>query len=497
MENSDWELLPKYHAMSLDPQAGGGSSLDPPQSLGAPHADSGEGEENAGTPAIHRIPIELICEILISTLPYLSRLGSRTVEQVPWHLGHICQQWRAAAIMSPLLWSSFTLSRRSAGCSSQTDLQTKVETQLRRSGSAPLHVVIDLLQREGDIVGQWFPETAVDLIIDQCHRWETACLTLNHASARQLGTRLARMKDRLPRLRLLELVGRRVDDSLTETFATAPRLETVYLCRCSLRPGSISCETQFPWAQVTKFRASYAYIEEFEGIFAAMNLAHVIEMGMFVEFLPAVNNTLHVVLPNLYRLNAKGSLPYITAPLLQELWITDHNESLWELPRFVQRSACRLSKLVVYGCCDTSAVIRALETLPTLKTFFISFPHLSGIGDPKSLFRALDMSSSETTLCPKLTHIATGNNSENEISLFLDMVESRKQKSFHCSESLGEPETCSAPSFVRVFHHGDMVNEVSEDTHRRVDGMRNEGLDIALDSHFIPSSHNYLDCDRP
>ncbi|KAK7057981.1 F-box domain-containing protein [Favolaschia claudopus] len=496
MENSDGELLSKYQTMPLDPQAGGGSTLDPPQSLGAgraAHADSGEGN---AAPAIHRIPIELICEILTLTLPYPRRLGDRTVEQVPWHLGHICQQWRAAAIMSPLLWSSITLACLSmaAGSSSQPHLLTKVETQLNRSSTAPLHVVFDSC--EEDIVEQCFVES-MDLIIDQCHRWETARLILNHASARQVGTQLARMKDKLSRLRLLELISQQdLDDILQETFATAPRLETVFLCECTFRPFSISSRIQFPWAQITKFRISCARVREFEGIFAAMNLAHVIELGMFVGT-PSGLDSLHVVLPNLFRLSAQGSLNYITAPLLQELWVTDFHGFMWNLPPFIQRSACRLSKLVVYGCSDTTRVIRALEALTTLKTFFISFSHRAGIGDPESLFCALNISSSETTLCPKLTHIAAGNISENAISLFLDMVESRRQISFAYSGSLGEPETWSAPSFVRVFHHGDMVNDVSEDTYRQVKGMRSEGLDIALDSHFVPSSHNYLGCDRP
>ncbi|KAJ7848231.1 hypothetical protein B0H14DRAFT_3673426 [Mycena olivaceomarginata] len=96
--------------------------------------------------AIHRIPTEILCQIF--TLTYTRRVGDHITEEASWRLGHICRVWRAAALGYPSLWSSITLD-----ISLNSDRQIghacpplMVETQLLRSGTAPLYVAFHTSQ---------------------------------------------------------------------------------------------------------------------------------------------------------------------------------------------------------------------------------------------------------------------------------------------------------------------------------------------------------------
>ncbi|KAK7057996.1 F-box domain-containing protein [Favolaschia claudopus] len=482
--------LPERRALILE-----SSTLSSPARLASGHAQTAE-----EVPAIHRIPTELICEIFTLTLPFSRRVGDRFVEQAPWLLGHICQEWRATAIACPLLWSTITLYAPPERWVGQANPQMMIRTQLNRSGTAPLHVVLD--SHHGDILEQCSVDS-IDLVIEQCHRWETARIDLHYTMGPRMGTRLARMKDRLPELRSLVLLTQQqqiLGDILRDTFASAPRLQTILLSGHSDHPysHSVSPKTRFPWAQVTKFRVSYAHPQEFRAILTALNPAHVVEMGMLTGHHPP-QDALHVVLPRLLRLSARHSLDYITAPSLQELWVAGNFAV--SLPNFIQRSACRLLKLVVYDCDEPPALTPVLQNLPALETFFVSFAHRSKFADQALLWSALNIqtniNSNTKIICPKLTHVASGGTSHFSVDVvsFLEMVRSR-YPSVAEPQGMGTPESYSRLSFARVFYQLDKENHIQGED-EQIEALRSEGLDIAQDSELIPSRHNYLGHDRP
>ncbi|KAJ7679468.1 hypothetical protein DFH06DRAFT_1415652 [Mycena polygramma] len=98
--------------------------------------------------AVRRTPAEIVCEIFSQTLPHTRRLGKLTVEQAPWRLGHICRRWRAASTGCPSLWSSIILDSSWDDTSFPLPM---VETQLRRSGNAPLTITVNC---EGGVIAE-------------------------------------------------------------------------------------------------------------------------------------------------------------------------------------------------------------------------------------------------------------------------------------------------------------------------------------------------------
>ncbi|KAJ7137558.1 hypothetical protein C8R43DRAFT_851623, partial [Mycena crocata] len=53
---------------------------------------------------IRRIPPKLLDDIFSLVSPSKRRIGGATIQQPPWHLGHICSSWRRTALAYPHLW---------------------------------------------------------------------------------------------------------------------------------------------------------------------------------------------------------------------------------------------------------------------------------------------------------------------------------------------------------------------------------------------------------
>jgi hypothetical protein len=175
--------------------------------------------------AIHRIPTEILCQIF--TLTYTRRVGDHITEEVSWRLGHICRVWRAAALGYPSLWSSITLD-----ISLNSDRQIghacpplMVETQLLRSGTAPLYVAFHTRSTTIVEVGH---HRALDLILDQSFRWEIALLRLGQICDPLFRNRLRTVKGKVPMLRHLQLIDCH-KDIIGDAFSIAPSLRAVVL----------------------------------------------------------------------------------------------------------------------------------------------------------------------------------------------------------------------------------------------------------------------------
>ncbi|KAF8207902.1 hypothetical protein K438DRAFT_1814572 [Mycena galopus ATCC 62051] len=428
--------------------------------------------------AIHRIPTELVCEIFTLTLPYTRRVGDQSLEQPPWQLGHICQSWRAAALANPLLWSTIALYAPPIQWRGQACPPMMVETQLLRSGTAPLQVIFD--SRHGDIVDSCSSDS-IDLVIGQSLRWETAYLHLNHPLAHRVANRLRRVTGKIPLLHHLELTSSMNFGSvLGDTFANAPSLRAVVLTDDITQ--SIPATTNLPWSQITTFRGSYSRSQDCVMIFkAAPNL---VECGMSSAS-ARLSDGPQIVLAHLRCLSASEHvLGSITAPSLQELWISG-NPTASLLLAFIRRSSCALRKLVVYDCSEPAALIPILQAVPTLGTFFIVFARMATYTDQETLFDALKMSGGSVDVCPKLTHVAAGGPPDFALDHFLDMVESR----WHGS---GSPIL----SFMGAFYQGHNAR-ISQDAAARIDHMRSEGLDAVVETPLKLSRNHYLGIGRP
>ncbi|KAJ7358120.1 hypothetical protein DFH08DRAFT_439309 [Mycena albidolilacea] len=434
--------------------------------------------------AIHRIPTEILCQIF--TLTYTRRVGDYITEEVPWRLGHICRVWRAAALGYPSLWSSITLdiSLHSNGQIGHACPPLMVETQLLRSGTAPLHVSFHTRYTTIVEVGH---HRALDLILHQSFRWEIALLRLGQIRDPLFGNRLRTVKGKVPMLRHLQLIDCH-KDIVGDAFSIAPSLRAVVLTPDDgPQTASINSTVLLPWSQITKFRGSYFQSQDCATVFnAARNL---VECGM-LSYSPHPSNGSHILLPRLLRLAMYGFiLNIVTAPSLRELWTswlsdTSGNTPVPLMVDFIQRSSCRLEKLVMYGCSSPEALIPALRAMPTLKKLFVSFAKTADYTDQQTLFDALKMSGGPAGLCPHLTHIAAGGPQAFAVESFLDMVQSRP-----------------ALSFIRAFYIEDLPERLQRETESAVvwiNEKRSEGLDVALAARFSPlSRQSYMSMGRP
>ncbi|KAF7362732.1 hypothetical protein MVEN_00622500 [Mycena venus] len=429
--------------------------------------------------AIDRIPAELLCEIFTLTFPYMRSVGKYLIEQAPWRLGHVCQTWRVAALANPLFWSSITLYAPPAGWMGQACPPLMIETQLIRSGGAPLQVNFD--SRHGDIIDCCSP-ASIDLILAQSFRWDTASLRFHRVLAHRLANRLRRVKANIPALRSLELIStHNLDSIIGDTFSIAPSLRGVVLTDDEY--GFISPKIQFPWCQLTKFRGSYHRLS-YDCATILRAAPNLVECGISLSQTSSSAGP-PIILGNLLRLSAIGDvLSSLVAPALEELWI--YGSATASFLGFLGRSSCRLRKLVVYDCSDPETLIPILQTIPTLKTFFVDFERNSDNTGQTALFDALKLRGGASDMCPNLTRIAAGGPPRFAIDAFIDMVESRWY-------------TADLPilSFVRAFSHYEMSRRVSANAKARIDRMRRKELDVALDLLFERSRYNYLGIDRP
>ncbi|KAJ7263589.1 hypothetical protein B0H12DRAFT_1103110 [Mycena haematopus] len=440
--------------------------------------------EGTSISAIYQIPAELVCEIFTLTLPHIRHVAGRPLEQPPWRLGHICQQWRAMVLANPLFWSTITLYAPRTGWRGQSCPPLMVETQLLRSGAAPLHIILE--SRESDIFDSCSSDS-IDLLIGQSLRWETAHLRLHHGLAPRLANHLRKVKGKFPMLRTLELISSpNFGEIIGDIFSIAPSLSAVFLDDYNnASPFSFPPKTHFPLSEITRFRGSYQNSEDCVDIFqAAPNL---IECGMS-SISTQLSDGIHILLAQLFRLSVAGDiLAFITAPSLQELWVSGN--ATRSLLAFIRRSgpSCHLRKLVVDQCSDPAALIPILRAIPTLRTFFVVFASRTTSADQRALFNALKIVRSSANICPNLTHVAAGGPLEFPVHDFVDMVASRWY-------TVDPPRIVS---FMRVFYRVPMAGRMPTKAVAQIDKMRSEGLDAALDTSLHPSRENYLGIDRP
>ncbi|KAF7350640.1 F-box domain-containing protein [Mycena sanguinolenta] len=444
--------------------------------------DSHRDSESTQPSAIYRIPTELVCEIFSLTLPHIRHINQTPIEQPPWRLAHICQQWRAAALSNPLFWSNITLYSPPTGWRGQSCPPLMVKTQLLRSGTAPLHIILD--SRASDLPDSC-PSESIDLLIDQSHRWETVRLLLYNTVAPRLATRLRRMTGKFPMLRTLEIISRsNFGHIVGDIFSIAPSLRAVFLTDDN-NVSSFLPKTQLPLSQLTHFRGAYYRSEDCLQIFQAV--PNLVECSMSSGS-PHYSNGRYILLPHLLRLSIGGDiLASITAPSLQELWISGHG--VLSLLVFIQRSGSlgELRKLVVDHYSVPVDLIPILQSLPTLRTFFVTFSH-STHSYERDLFNALHITEGSPIICPNLTHIAAGGPEDFAIDAFVHMVESR----WH---TVDPPPTLL---FMRAFYTSRRRRRPQlTKAEQRIRRMRGEGLDTAVDAKLTPSRDNYLGINRP
>ncbi|KAJ7480374.1 hypothetical protein B0H11DRAFT_2280651 [Mycena galericulata] len=425
---------------------------------------------------VRRVPAEILCEIFSWTLPYTRRAGAQTIQQAPWRLGHICKRWRATALQYSPLWSTITLYAARNGGMSQATLSTMVETQLDRSANALLHIIFDC--RDGEIVAAYSPKI-IDLIMALSPRWESARLRLDRLLGDPLLNRLRSVKGQLPRLRTLEFTSSSAHVSVIgDTFSVAPRLREVILAGAEIPDASLP---KIPFVQLTRYHGTCNYDDGHKILASTPNLVeYAMTLGGRQDWQKIYPP---VILPHLRRIGAEDGIQFITAPSLQEVWMSGH----WFLPGCIQRSSCNLVKFVLQDCSEPAGVVEILRASPTLTTFYVTFADKVVNAKTRPLFDALKLTGGPSDICPRLSHFAAGGPTKFGISALKAVITSRWRT-----------DGPSRLSFARIIYWNVSANQIMiKASIDYLEKLRKEGLDAAVETNFRPSPDNYMGIGRP
>ncbi|KAJ7629704.1 hypothetical protein DFH06DRAFT_1225202 [Mycena polygramma] len=183
---------------------------------------------------VRRMPPELICEIfalawfseddLNRTIPRKSELRAP-----PWNFGLICRSWRRTALAYTGFWTSVTIPSSPTSESVTAARTSMIQTQLFRSGNAPLRV---FCQNDHSSVHL----RPAELVIAQCSRWSTFHLYSDNPGNPSWDW-LRPTAGRLTQLLKLDIVAQRANP-IPDVFLTAPAWPRP--CEMLSSPGRIS-----------------------------------------------------------------------------------------------------------------------------------------------------------------------------------------------------------------------------------------------------------------
>ncbi|KAJ7113414.1 hypothetical protein C8R44DRAFT_796482 [Mycena epipterygia] len=422
------------------------------------------------------LPPELLCHIFTLALPARTVMrpsvevidtrfwGAPWILGAPWSLGQVCQYWRTLALSLPNLWTSIvvpsTLTRRELSL---------LNTQLERSGNATLDLVLRFTSVQMPTPTQETPfDVLLQTLVLMCARWSSIQIEdrgwLPHRAFGALGP--------MPLLRELVFRGRGPRSYLSsyDSLKHAPRLTRVVLGH----PGEPSIQNIYPpWTQITTYKATYPAPTHFAHLSAAANVIVECDLGFesppsAAAFVRLQGETL--TLPRLRRLVVTSDLflDCLVAPALHELHV--HGAVDCTLP-FLQRSACVLTRLILFQCCANPAdVIHLLQNVPALTTLCLDF-----LGPSDALLSALTIRPGVfgPLLCPELTALEWGDqNNTMDHAAFVDMVESRWR--------VPSGSQCSRLRFVRIYPHSVRMKSAKRRMNGRMQGFVEEGMDAII-----------------
>ncbi|KAJ7167030.1 hypothetical protein C8R46DRAFT_269006 [Mycena filopes] len=373
---------------------------------------------------IRRIPVEILSKIFTAyadlLLPQIS-----DVKKGVWMLGHICGHWRAVAVSTPALWSSFSFRcdpRKHTGAASAAI----ADEFLLRSSGHPLSITFDCMGGPFCIAGG--PCTDVfTAVLAHCQRWRTANIRIPP----HLYTELRMVKDNIPNLTTLRLnlltLSREPPVAFhdTETFRSCPRLVDL-----QLTVHTANQLIDFPWHQLTRYSGS-AVRGNTDVLASAPNIVDCILRYDRVQAAEPLVHQLQCL--KLFDGGPRSliALDNLTLPALT--YLSTHTDFLQAVVALVRRSHAPLRVLELSAVqfsqpsWFTRGAVSLLEVAPGVTRLAIS-----GRPGPKSapahgisdIFRALTLThAAPAPILPHLAHLMVTGVVLDEA--FVDMIESR------------------------------------------------------------------------
>ncbi|KAL0960922.1 hypothetical protein HGRIS_005929 [Hohenbuehelia grisea] len=411
---------------------------------------------------VRKLPTELIHKILL----YLKPKGPVDLydwceEPRPWYLGMICRRWRAVALDTPQLWSSFKIGvdTYELDILSETEM---MKTYLERSGNHPLTFVASCS----------ISHPAFDALFQQSSRWKDVELYTNTKTLSKIPTQNCQF----PLLHRLSIDGDNFGDvtSSINIFKHAPQLTCLHLS------ADFFPQVAMPWSQITEFRQHRSeYMSDENALDLLSLMPNIQELSLWVRGDPPPPRE-PIVLPDLRKLTYRGDHTEIfhslTLPALEEFYLTDW--AYGQMPAIIislfLRSACSLTKLELgTAYADDNELIAILQATPSLVS--LTLWRAAGYDLGEELFKALkapSKSSKDSPLLPNLHSfkLATYRKIPFTATLF-DMLESRTQ-----------PENAKAAKPVARLQSVQLLTdnprEPSASTTRCLETLRRRGLDV-------------------
>ncbi|KAJ7648241.1 hypothetical protein DFH06DRAFT_574159 [Mycena polygramma] len=388
---------------------------------------------------IRRVPAELICEIFLA-----ASTSEDGMTKPPWYLGQICRSWRNYAVSYPALWVSLTV-----GPSVGLTLW-RLKEQLLRSANAPLDIHWQCADDHPRLM---------DVLLPHSSRWRN--LRFEDCGLEDFDW-LHSVEGCLDRLQRVEVYSPAAEIEIPDVFLTARNLREVILTHHSF---SDSADIEIPWQQITHYHGTYSSARQLEILRAAARTLKECVIGFTEEFDSEPSPI--VTLPNLRRLSSQyvAVLPYLAAPILEELCLELLTETLSPVGPFIRRSSCTLTRLALIECHIDSELISLLGALPTLTSLLLDLEEEYEIDTDWTT--AMSISGATSDICPRLTSFELGYQYATPVwwHRVFAMARSRFQKysSAHCRLSR-----------LRLFGLS------SDNVATRIQTLRDSGFDAVL-----------------
>ena len=317
------------------------------------------------------------------------RLGAAT-RNFPWHLGHVCSQWRAVFFsMRSTFWNRIKFDWYDVTRLGQA--QEIVAFFLDRTCGAPLSLEMRLLR-------QCYPYVRpilVDLIVHS-EQWEELDISLEPSELRFL----CGIKGRLPLLRKLRITvmkdtNRRSTDraivpsTVVNVFGDAPLLTNAMLWNVPL------WQFKFNWSSLTVVNFQESLDSPKNILHTLREIINLVELTIDHEFPDGLDSEGHrlIHLPRLEDLSItdEAFLTILETPSLQQLRISYHYsqclDSAGIITVFLRRSGIKLSTLIIeQGLAETvKEILRFTPELDKLALYEVLdmadvFKWLAGTG---------------------------------------------------------------------------------------------------------------------
>ncbi|KIK69367.1 hypothetical protein GYMLUDRAFT_645873 [Collybiopsis luxurians FD-317 M1] len=356
---------------------------------------------------IYRLPNELLTRIFDDICENAVGPGIYELSKAPFDLSAVCSRWRSLCLSHSRMWSKFAVD-----CSEGAKLGTAVDLYLERSKQQPLALRLTHYNPAAD--NRDSGNILFKKLTDCCGRWRHVTLSLSFLSAEF--PYLSRLD-----FPILESLDIHIEDNGHGSaqdlgiFARSPNLQTL-----EVWPGVTFIPNRDVLGRITKLTFGY---ENGRDLLEVLSLCSNLHTLITLDFNDETDiSDLPIVIPTLTSLHVEGETGFkrtfhsLTTPALTKLQVDqffrlDGNATRRHIERFLDRSGCSLTTLIIKVSWTDKTVVALLRRLPSLQELTI-----------------LDRNyqQSHLPIVPKLHSLSLeGQSTGFDHKLFMEMISSR------------------------------------------------------------------------